>query len=119
MFILVIMLGVKLKHDLVAIAGEINLLIKLYMSCLLYTSAFLNGGVRIILTDERCDPPVQYSFHYEGGVVEYVRYINKNKEVLHPDPIYFSAVKNDNPVSYTHLDVYKRQPPPLAGEANE
>lgn len=67
--------------------------------------AFLNGGVRIIVTDERCDPPVQNSFHYEGGVVEYVRYINKNKEVLHPDPIYFSAVKNDNPLETASVEV--------------
>ena len=67
--------------------------------------AFLNGGVRIIATDERCDPPVQDSFHYEGGVVEYVRYINKNKEVLHPDPIYFSAVKNDNPLETASVEV--------------
>lgn len=67
--------------------------------------AFLNGGVRIIVTDERCDPPVQDSFHYEGGVVEYVRYINKNKEFLHPDPIYFSAVKNDNPLETASVEV--------------
>ena len=67
--------------------------------------AFLNGGVRIIVTDERCDPPVQDSFHYEGGVFEYVRYINKNKEVLHPDPIYFSAVKNDNPLETASVEV--------------
>lgn len=67
--------------------------------------AFLNGGVRIIVMDERCDPPVQDSFHYEGGVVEYVRYINKNKEVLHPDPIYFSAVKNDNPLETASVEV--------------
>ena len=67
--------------------------------------AFLNGGVRIIVKDERCDPPVQDSFHYEGGVVEYVRYINKNKEVLHPDPIYFSAVKNDNPLETASVEV--------------
>ena len=67
--------------------------------------AFLNGGVRIIVTDERCDPPMQDSFHYEGGVVEYVRYINKNKEVLHPDPIYFSAVKNDNPLETASVEV--------------
>ena len=67
--------------------------------------AFLNGGVRIIVTDERCDPPVQDSFHYEGGVVEYVRYINKNKEVLHPDPIYFSAVKYDNPLETASVEV--------------
>ena len=67
--------------------------------------AFLNGGVRIIVTDERCDPPVRDSFHYEGGVVEYVRYINKNKEVLHPAPIYFSAVKNDNPLETASVEV--------------
>ncbi len=57
--------------------------------------AFLNAGVIIIVTDERCDPKRTDKFHFEGGIVEYVKYINKNKEVLHPDPIYFSASKKE------------------------
>ena len=53
--------------------------------------AFLNAGVSINITDERTDPMRRDVFHYEGGIIEYVRYLNKNKELLHPDPIYFSA----------------------------
>lgn len=58
--------------------------------------AFLNAGVIIIVTDERCEPKRTDRFHFEGGIVEYVKYINKNKEVLHPEPIYFSASKTED-----------------------
>jgi len=51
--------------------------------------AFLNRGVHISLTDER-DPEGERheDFHYEGGIVEFVRMLNANKQVLHPDVIY-------------------------------
>ena len=55
--------------------------------------AFLNAGVSITLTDERGETDRSDTFHYEGGIVEYVTYLNKNKEVLHPEPIYFTASK--------------------------
>ena len=54
--------------------------------------AFLNKGVRITLTDERVEPPIERIYHYEGGIIEFVRYLNKNKEVLFPDPIYMEGV---------------------------
>ena len=56
--------------------------------------AFLNKGVRIVLRDERPDEPVEKNYHYEGGIREFVKYLNRNKEVLFPEPIYMEGVKN-------------------------
>ncbi|MBL0058920.1 MAG: DNA topoisomerase (ATP-hydrolyzing) subunit B [Elusimicrobia bacterium] len=47
--------------------------------------AFLNPGARITLLDERDDK--QHAFHYEGGIVEFVKFINAHKNPLHKDPI--------------------------------
>ncbi len=58
--------------------------------------AFLNAGVSITVTDERGETDRSDTFHYEGGIVEYVTYLNKNKEVLHPEPIYFTASKAES-----------------------
>jgi len=49
--------------------------------------AFLNAGLKILLEDEIRGKSEE--FHAEGGVMEFVRWINKSKEVLHPKPIYF------------------------------
>jgi DNA gyrase subunit B len=57
--------------------------------------AFLNKGIRIILRDERGPVPDERVYHFQGGISEFVRYINKNKEVLFPEPIYFEGIKND------------------------
>ena len=54
--------------------------------------AFLNRGIRIVFRDERGDEPVERVFHYEGGISEFVKYINKNKEVLFPEPIYINGM---------------------------
>ncbi len=72
--------------------------------------AFLNGGVTIVVTDERgAEEGRDYSrrdtFHFEGGINEYVRYINKNKEVLHEEPIYISASKADDPLETATVEV--------------
>ncbi len=56
--------------------------------------AFLNKGVKIVLRDERPEEPVERTFHYEGGIREFVKYLNKNKEVLFPEPIYVEGIKN-------------------------
>jgi len=55
--------------------------------------AFLNKGIRINLKDER--DGTEKTFQYEGGIVSFVKYLNKNREVLHNDPIYFEARKED------------------------
>ncbi|MDI6776063.1 MAG: DNA topoisomerase (ATP-hydrolyzing) subunit B [Syntrophales bacterium] len=60
--------------------------------------AFLNPGVRINLIDERTDRKSE--FFYRGGIISFVEYINRNKKVLHEDPIYVSGCKNDG-----HIEV--------------
>jgi len=54
--------------------------------------AFLNAGTRITIIDERSDK--EYTFNYEGGIVSFVKFLNANKNVLHPQPIYFSKEKD-------------------------
>ncbi len=49
--------------------------------------AFLNKGIHITFTDERGETPVTEDFLYEGGLREFVKYLNHNKEVLFPEPI--------------------------------
>ncbi len=51
-------------------------------------SAYLNKGVWIRLVDERSDPDHERSFYFEGGLISFVRHLNKNKETLHARPIY-------------------------------
>ena len=55
--------------------------------------AFLNSGVKIILSDERTDK--QSEFFYVGGIVSFVEYINRNKRVLHKNPIHVSGSRED------------------------
>ncbi|MGI6584923.1 MAG: DNA topoisomerase (ATP-hydrolyzing) subunit B [Gracilibacteraceae bacterium] len=55
--------------------------------------AFLNKGIKINLKDERDGR--EKTFQYEGGIISFVKHLNKNKEVLHKEPIYFEA-KKDN-----------------------
>ena len=55
--------------------------------------AFLTRNLRIILTDLRGEEPVTMTFHYEGGIQEYVQYLNKSKEVLYPEIIYCEGKK--------------------------
>ena len=54
--------------------------------------AFLNAGVRITITDER-EEGKHHDFHYEGGIVSFVEYLNRNRTALHPKPIYFKGEK--------------------------
>lgn len=49
--------------------------------------AFLNKGLRIVLTDERTDPLKRSEFHFEGGIVEFIKHLNRGKSVLHEKPI--------------------------------
>ena len=59
--------------------------------------AFLTKGLRITLTDEREETPKKEDFCYEGGLVSFVEFLNKNKEKLNPKPIYIEK-NGDTPV---------------------
>ncbi|SKA97422.1 DNA gyrase subunit B [Caloramator quimbayensis] len=55
--------------------------------------AFLNNGIKITLTDERYGK--SEVFHYEGGIKEFVVYLNRNKEAINEKPIYIKGNKDD------------------------
>jgi len=55
--------------------------------------SFLNGGLKITITDERINK--SHEFQYKGGILEFVQYLNQNKNVLNPRPIYFECRKDD------------------------
>lgn len=55
--------------------------------------SFLNKGLKISIVDERTDKG--HEFEYKGGIKEFVQYLNQNKTVLNPKPIYFESVKGD------------------------
>jgi DNA gyrase subunit B len=55
--------------------------------------SFLNRGLKITVTDERINK--SHEFQYKGGILEFVQWLNQNKEVLNPRPIYFEAQKDD------------------------
>ncbi|HHT24836.1 MAG TPA: DNA topoisomerase (ATP-hydrolyzing) subunit B [Clostridiaceae bacterium] len=57
--------------------------------------AFLNNQVKFILRDERQTPARELIFHYEGGIISFVDYLNQHKTTLIDDPIYFSVEKED------------------------
>ena len=98
--------------------------------------AFLNKSIRLVLCDEREAEPKRIEYKYDGGIRQYVEYLNKNKTPLHEEVVYVEGIEdgilaeiakqyNDGyipsiysfcnnintmeAVSYTHLDVYKRQ----------
>ncbi len=56
--------------------------------------AFLNSGVRIILEDERPVEPVKTELHYEGGVREFVKYLDRHKQAVMADPVYMDGEKD-------------------------
>ena len=94
--------------------------------------AFLNKGLKLSIEDLRVEEPVKQEFHYEGGLTSFVEYLNKNKEIINPKPIYieggdevpvevaiqyttaytentYSFVNNINtPEGGTHLEGFKR-----------
>jgi DNA gyrase subunit B len=67
--------------------------------------AFLNKGITITLTDERVDPVRVHEFHYEGGISEFIRHLNKGKEVLHEKPIHFEGDRDAAHGSSVHIEV--------------
>lgn len=50
--------------------------------------AFLNKGIKITISDQRCDLPIEHTYHYEGGIVEYVSFLNSGKGKVNQEVIY-------------------------------
>ena len=71
-------------------------------------TAFLTKGLKIRLTDKREDPEKTREFHYEGGIREFVKYLNNSKEPLYNDIMYFEGKKNNVyvEVALQHNDAY-------------
>ena len=71
-------------------------------------TAFLTKNLRITLRDDREDPVKERVFHYEGGIKEFVTYLNKSKEALYPEVIYCEGEKNGVlvEVAMQHNDAY-------------
>ena len=57
--------------------------------------AFLNTGVSIYLTDKRYSEDKNIHFKYDGGIKEYVKYLNQGKNLINPEPIFFQGEKNN------------------------
>ena len=57
--------------------------------------AFLTKGLNIVLTDDRQEEPVVADFLYEGGIIEYVEYLNKHKNALYNEIIYCEGERNE------------------------
>ena len=57
--------------------------------------AFLNSGVRLVLTDARHDEPKQVEMHYEGGIAAFVKWLDRAKTPLIPDPIAIHGQRDD------------------------
>ncbi|HAY90312.1 MAG TPA: DNA topoisomerase (ATP-hydrolyzing) subunit B [Rhodobacteraceae bacterium] len=57
--------------------------------------AFLNSGVRIILEDERPAEPLRTELFYEGGVKEFVKYLDRSKSSMMPEPIFVTGERDD------------------------
>ncbi len=56
--------------------------------------AFLTKGIHITITDERGAPPKSHIFHFDGGVKSFIEYLNKNKELIHQEPVYFDSERD-------------------------
>ena len=70
--------------------------------------AFLTKGLKIRLTDERGEKELVKEFHYEGGIKEFVTYLNRSKEALYPEIIYCEGTKDGVAVEVAmqHNDSY-------------
>jgi DNA gyrase subunit B len=56
--------------------------------------AFLNKGLQISIDDERPSPPKSHRFQFDGGVRSFIEYLNKNKELIHAEPVYFDSERD-------------------------
>ena len=68
--------------------------------------AFLNGGITITMTDLRGEEPVKESFRYDGGIREYVSYIDSNKVPMNPTPIYCQGAEEVTLLDGTKERIY-------------
>lgn len=68
--------------------------------------AFLNGGITITLTDLRGEEPVRETFRYDGGIREYVSYIDSNKVPMNPIPIYCQGAEEVTLLDGTKERIY-------------
>lgn len=66
-----------------------------YLSQRLRELAFLNKGLKIILKDERKETVREEVYHYEGGIKSFIKYLNRNKDVINKEPIYFNRSLRD------------------------
>lgn len=71
-------------------------------------TAFLTKGLKIRLTDKREEPEKEKIFHYEGGIKEYVQYLNKGRTALYPEIIYCEGKKDETyvEVAIQHNDTF-------------
>lgn len=70
--------------------------------------AFLTKGLKITLTDERVEPVLSKVYHYEGGIQEFVQYLNKSTTPIYDDIIYCEGIKDgvQVEVAFQHNDSY-------------
>ena len=70
--------------------------------------AFLNKGIEIIISDNRINPKKSTRFYYEGGIKEFVQYLNSNRTPLHEDVVYAEQINNNNTVeiAFQYTDSY-------------
>ncbi|HKL12601.1 MAG TPA: toprim domain-containing protein, partial [Halanaerobiales bacterium] len=74
--------------------------------------AFLNKGIYIKVRDEREEEEIkEKEYHYEGGIVQFVKYLNKNKKPLFPDPVYLeeSEENKDLEISFQYHSGFKER----------
>ncbi len=71
--------------------------------------SFLNGGVRVFLHEEASGR--KNEFLYEGGIVSFVQYLNRNKNPIHPEPVYLSGARNGTQmeIALQYNDTYNEQ----------
>ncbi len=56
--------------------------------------AFLTKGIQIAVADERTQPRKSHIFHFDGGVKSFIEYLNKNKDLIHQEPVYFDSERD-------------------------
>ncbi|MFB3885637.1 MAG: DNA topoisomerase (ATP-hydrolyzing) subunit B [Thermodesulfobacteriota bacterium] len=80
--------------------------------------AFLNKGLSISITDERSEK--RHDFFYKGGISSFIEYLNKNKNCLHPKPIYIEGVKSgiDVEMAFQYNDGYSENIFSFANDIN-